>query len=68
MVKMAKKSKEIVAVVQSFEDKKYLNVILEKSIKLRMQWNGRIYEGTCAGMDFESDGPTLTVINTVKRG
>jgi hypothetical protein len=33
-----------------------------------MKWNGRIYEGRAAGMDFESNGPTITRTTVSSRG
>ena len=54
------------AVVTNVIDKKTLDVILNKSIKLNMIWNGRKYEGRSGGLDFESDGPTITTAYTGK--
>ena len=67
-IKMAKSSKMTEAVVQNFEDKVLLNVIVNKAIKISMKWNGRCYEGRNAGMDFESNGPTITRTQTGIRG
>ena len=39
-IKMAKSSKMTEAVVQNFEDKVLLNVIVNKEIKISMKWNG----------------------------
>jgi hypothetical protein len=60
LIKMAKSSKMTEAVIQDFEDKKILNVVVNKSVKISMKWNGQCYEGRSAGMDFESQGPTVT--------
>lgn len=68
MVKMAKSSKTTEAVVESFEDKVKLNVIINKAVKISMKWNGQKYEGRSAGMDFESDGPTVSKTQTSFRG
>jgi hypothetical protein len=68
MVKMAKSSKETTAVVESFEDKVKLNVIINKAVKISMKWNGKCYEGRSAGMDFESQGPTVNRTKTGIRG
>jgi hypothetical protein len=65
---MAKSSKETTAVVESFEDKVKLNVIVNKAVKISMKWNGRYYEGRSAGMDFESEGPSITKTSTGLRG
>jgi|LauGreDrversion4_2_1035121.scaffolds.fasta_scaffold20449_10 hypothetical protein len=68
MIKMAKSSKATEAVVESFEEKVKLNVVVNKAIKISMKWNGRKYEGRSAGMDFESDGPTISKTQTGIRG
>ena len=68
IIKMAKSSKETTAVVESFEDKIKLNVIVNKAIKISMKWNGQYYEGRSSGMDFESAGPTVTRTSTGRRG
>lgn len=68
MIKMAKSAKATEAVVESFEERVKLNVVVNKAIKISMKWNGRKYEGRSAGMDFESDGPTITKTQTGIRG
>jgi hypothetical protein len=68
LIKMSKSSKMTEAVIQDFQDKKILNVIVNKAVKISMKWNGRYYEGRSAGMDFESDGPTVTRTQTGTRG
>jgi hypothetical protein len=65
---MAKSSKKTEAIVESFEDKVKLNVIVNKAVKISMKWNGRYYEGRSAGMDFESEGPSITKTSTGLRG
>ena len=67
-IKMAKSVKMTEAVVQDFEYKVLLNVIVNKAVKISMKWNGRCYEGRGAGMDFESNGPTITRTQTASRG
>ena len=67
-VKMAKSSKTTEAVVESFEEKVKLNVIINKAVKISMKWNGQNYEGRSAGMDFESNGPTVSKTQTSFRG
>ena len=42
--------------VIAFHDKRNLTVAVN-TVKLLMNWNGRVYEGRMAGMDFESTGP-----------
>jgi hypothetical protein len=46
-----------VAEILEFKERDRLNVILNKSVKMSMVWNGQMYEGRMAGMDFISDGP-----------
>jgi hypothetical protein len=54
--------------VQNFLENERLDVILNKSVKLSMKWNGSIYEGRMAGMDFTSAGPIISKIQTGTRG
>jgi hypothetical protein len=68
MVKMAKSSKNTEAVVESFEERVKLNVVINKAVKISMKWNGQKYEGRSSGMDFESDGPTITRTQSGIRG
>ncbi len=67
-IKMAKNSKTIEAVVDQFIFEQVLDVILNKSVKLKLKWNGRCYEGRSAGMDIESNGPAVTYTQTTSRG
>ena len=52
----------------SFNEGRNLTVVINKSVKILMNWNGRVYEGRSAGMDFESDGPAITRTKTSSRG
>jgi hypothetical protein len=45
------------AEILAFNEGRNLTVVLNKSIKVLMNWNGRMYEGRMAGMDFTSNGP-----------
>lgn len=45
------------AEVVSFNESRNLTVVLNRSVKLLMNWNGQVYEGRIAGMDFVSNGP-----------
>jgi hypothetical protein len=67
-VKLAKSSKTVEAVVDQFIFEKQLDIILNKSVKLKLRWNGKCYEGKSAGMDVESSGPTVTYTQTSLRG
>jgi hypothetical protein len=67
-IRMAKVNKTVDAVVDQFIFEQVLDVVLNKSVKLKLKWNGRCYEGRSAGMDIESDGPTVTKTQTGLRG
>ena len=67
-IKMARTSKISEAVVQDFEYRSRLDVVLNKAVKISMKWNGKCYEGRSAGIDFESDGPAVTKTQTGIRG
>ena len=49
--------KVVTADVLDFKEGKTLSVSLNKSLKLVMPFNGRVYEGRMGGMRFISDGP-----------
>jgi hypothetical protein len=68
MIKMAKSAKETPAVVDQFIFEQQLDVVINNTIKLKLKWNGRCYEGRSAGMDFESAGPSVTRTTTGIRG
>lgn len=59
VVKQDKSSKTVEAVVFDFKEQQNLTVVLNKSVKLSMVWNGKLYEGRMAGIDFHSAGPTI---------
>ena len=61
-------SKNVTAEVHEFKENERLTVVLNKSVKLPMKWNGRLYEGRMAGIDFVSTGPTVQKIKTSVRG
>ena len=67
-IKMANSEKLTEAVVQNFREHDNLTVIVNKLVKISMRWNGKCYEGRSAGMDFVSDGPTLSRTHTGPRG
>ena len=56
------------AEVMAFNEGCNLTVVMTKSVKMLMNWNGRIYEGRMAGLDFISNGPDLTRTKTGIRG
>jgi hypothetical protein len=57
MVTQDNSGKSVTAEVMSFTEGTNLVVIMNKSVKLSMSWNGKVYEGRMAGMDFVSNGP-----------
>lgn len=52
----------------AFNEGRNITVVMNKSVKLLMNWNGRLYEGRMAGMDFVSAGPKLIKTQTGTRG
>ena len=56
-IKQANSGKTVTAEIMDFNEGRNLTVVLNKSVKLLMNWNGRLYEGRMAGIDFVSDGP-----------
>jgi hypothetical protein len=63
-IKQANNSKSVEAEVFEFKEKERLTVVLNKSVKLPMVWNGKLYEGKMAGMDFVTSGPKITKTTT----
>ena len=68
LVQQAGSSKTVEAEVHEFKDKDRLIVVLNKSVKLNMKWNGRLYEGRMAGIDFVTSGPSVNKTQTSIRG
>lgn len=58
-VKQANSNTTVEGVVHEFNEKSNLTVVLNKSVKLPMTWNGKLYEGRMAGIDFTSKGPSI---------
>jgi len=52
--------KTVDADILDFKQNKSLSVSLNKSLKLIMAWNGRVYEGRMGGLSFVSSGPKGT--------
>lgn len=67
-VKQANSSKTVEAAVHEFKEQQNLTVVLNKSVKLPMVWNGKLYEGKMAGIDFTSTGPKINKTTTGIRG
>ncbi len=49
--------RKVQAEIMAFNEGRNLTVVMNKSVKLLMNWNGRCYEGRMAGLDFISNGP-----------
>lgn len=47
------------AEILDFQDKRFLSVSLNRSVKLVMRWTGTVYEGKMAGLTFHSAGPKI---------
>ena len=56
-VRQESSGRTVQAEVMAFNEGRNLTVVMNKSVKLLMNWNGRVYEGRMAGMDFISNGP-----------
>jgi hypothetical protein len=67
-VKAVASGKEMSAEVIAFHEKRNLTVAINKSVKLLMTWNGRMFEGKAAGLDFESEGPKVIAEYKSPRG
>ena len=68
LVEQVASKRQVEAVVQNFSENELLHVIINKSVKISMKWNGKCYEGRAAGMDFTSAGPTVTKTQSSVRG
>lgn len=67
-IKQANSSKMVEAEVYDFKEHAQLVVVLNKSVKLNMTWNGKLYEGKMAGLDFVTSGPVVNKTKTGIRG
>jgi len=67
-IKQVASGREVVGEVMAFNEGRNLTVVMNKSVKVLMNWNGRLYEGHAAGMDFTSNGPTVSKTKTSIRG
>ena len=63
-IKQVASGREVTGEIMSFNEGRNLTVVMNKSVKIMMTWNGRIYEGRSAGMDFVSDGPQISKTQT----
>ena len=60
VIKQVSSGREVEGEVMAFNEGRNLTVVMNKSVKIMMNWNGRMYEGRSAGMDFVSDGPSIS--------
>lgn len=61
-------TRSVEAEVYEFKENARLIVVLNKSVKLNMVWNGKLYEGKMAGLDFVSSGPEVSKYTNSARG
>jgi hypothetical protein len=52
--------KKTQADILKFQPGVALDISINRSVKVPMKWNGRIYEGHVGGMSFVSKGPEIT--------
>jgi hypothetical protein len=67
-IKQVSSGKLVEAVVQDFREQDVVHVIVNKAVKIAMKWNGKVYEGRMAGMDFITSGPNISKTQTGSRG
>ena len=63
-IKQVASGREVSGEIMVFNEGRNLTVVMNKSVKVIMTWNGRMYEGRSAGMDFTSDGPQVSKTQT----
>lgn len=56
--------RKMVADVLSFTKSKALTVSIDRSVKLTLGWNGKIYEGNIGKLSFVSNGPDSRTVKT----
>lgn len=56
--------RKMVADVLQFSKHKTLTVSVERSLKLTLGWNGKIYEGAMGKLSFVSNGPDSTFVRS----
>jgi flagellar biosynthesis/type III secretory pathway ATPase len=67
-VRQISSKRDVEAEVMQFNEERNLTVVMNRSVKLLMNWNGSMYEGRMAGMDFESAGPKISKTSLSSRG
>lgn len=56
--------RKIVAEVLNYTKHKLLTVSIDRSLKLTLAWNGKIYEGQMGKISFVSNGPDSRIVKT----
>ena len=56
--------RKMVAEVLTFNKNKSLTVSIDRSLKLTLSWNGKIYEGNMGPISFVSNGPDSRIVKT----
>lgn len=56
--------RKMVADVLNFTKNKMLTVSIDRSVKLTLAWNGKIYEGNIGKLSFVSNGPDSIFVKT----
>jgi hypothetical protein len=57
--------RKFVADILNFREEQNITISLEKSIRIELKWNRKVYEGFFGGKSFVTDGP---VIRNVRQG
>lgn len=64
MVRQTSSGREVKGEIMAFNEGRNLIVVVNKTVKILMSWNGKCYEGRSAGMDFTSAGPQVSKTQT----
>lgn len=59
--------RKVVAEILDFTEKKYLSVSIDRSVKVDLRWNGKIYIGKMATMNLVSNGPNIVEVKNSRR-
>lgn len=66
MITCVDNNNQVRADILSFNENKFLSVALNKSVKLNMVYNGRVYEAKSSGLTFVSNGPKITQVKNTR--
>jgi hypothetical protein len=58
--------KTLTAEVLEFKEGKFLSVSIQRTLKINLNWNGRIYEGRSGKLSFVSEGPIIRKVKQVR--